>query len=119
MEITNYTVPLIILVIWIHWFTDFFLQSDKMGINKSSSNMWLLYHCLVYSLPFLVLLNIGFVVVTFILHFMGDFYSSRITTKLFLEKKRHWFFVTIGFDQAYHLSCLILCMQYFEIIPRG
>jgi hypothetical protein len=104
----------LILVLWLHFITDFVLQNDKMAINKSSSNGWLFIHSVIYSSPFF-LFDVKFALSNFLLHFMVDFYSSRLTTKLYLKNKRHWFFVAIGFDQVVHISCLILTMVYFNV----
>ena len=75
--------------------------------NKSKSNLVLLQHVLIYGLPF-YLFGALFAVVNVILHFIVDWCTSRITSKLWTAGKVHWFFVTIGFDQALHMSCLIL-----------
>jgi hypothetical protein len=39
---------MLIGLIWIHWFADFFCQTDKMAINKSKSIYWLTIHVFVY-----------------------------------------------------------------------
>lgn len=102
----------IIILIWLHFVSDFLLQSDKMAINKSKSNKWLCLHVLIYSLP---LLWFGwiFAAINGFLHFITDFITSRVTTKLYANHK-HWFFVVIGLDQALHMSALILTLQYLE-----
>jgi hypothetical protein len=104
-----------LLMIWIHWAADFLFQTDQMAINKSSSNIWLGIHCLVYSLPFF-LFGFWFGVYMGVSHFIVDYITSRGTTKLWLAGKRHWFFTLIGFDQAIHLTLIFLGMNYFHII---
>ena len=101
------SILLILTLVWVHFLSDFLLQTDRMALNKSSSVKWLSIHIGVYSLPFFVfgwqyaLVNAG-------LHWLTDFVSSRITSRLWKQEKRHWFFVVIGLDQAIHLTCLLL-----------
>jgi len=94
-----------LLIIWLHWIADFVMQSDTVATNKSK-NTWVLgLHCLTYSLPF-VLVGWKFALLNGILHFPVDFVTSRLTSYYWSIENRHAFFVTIGFDQAVHVSIL-------------
>jgi len=107
----------ILLIIWVHFIADFVLQSDRMAINKSSDNLWLSIHSLCYGLPFLALFfifGIKFIVFNIVAHFIIDWITSKGTSKLWKENKRHWFFVLIGLDQAIHLTILIT--SFYHII---
>lgn len=99
---------LIIGIVWLHTFSDFFLQTDKMAISKSSSNAWLSVHVGVYIIPFLVFFGWKYALVNFVLHWITDFCSSRATSYLWKKEERHWFFAVIGVDQAIHFTCLFL-----------
>lgn len=101
-------------LVWIHFVSDFPLQTDKMAINKSKSNKWLLAHCLTYSVLFLLVFGWRFAGVTFLFHFATDWVTSRGTSYLWRHEQRHWFFTLIGFDQAIHLTTLLLTFSWLS-----
>ena len=49
---------------------------------------------------------ITFVVVNAALHFVTDYITSRISSKLWAKQDWHRFFATIGFDQLIHQATL-------------
>ncbi len=108
----------IISILFIHWFADFVLQTDKQAKGKSSSNLLLFQHCLVYSgcwIPFLYyeapdgLNYLGlFILITFISHFVTDYITSRINSYYWKQGNNHNFFVSVGFDQFLHYTQLFL-----------
>lgn len=133
------TFSLPIGLILLHFIGDFILQSNWMALGKSKSIPPLTFHVLVYSLVFLPFYGFHFWIVTFYLHWIVDFITSRITSKLWFidlfptsckpedadpnwstyyahirENKRHWFFVMIGFDQLIHYVCLGLTLKYIS-----
>src|SRR3954468_4200259 len=102
------------VVLWMlfsHWVADFVCQSDWMAVNKSRDIEALMLHASVYTFV-LGCLNIHlsflFLVITFVAHFFTDGVTSRIASYLWEKEKRHWFFVTIGFDQLLHYAQLLI-----------
>lgn len=106
---------ILISLIWIHWYADFYCQNDKMAINKSTSIKWLLLHCGIYGL-LLSVFGFYFALINAFSHFLIDQQSSKLTTKFHVSGDRHNFFVVIGADQALHLSVLVLSARYLGII---
>lgn len=94
------------LIVWVHIFADFFLQSRKMAENKSSSNSWLTKHILVYSLC-LVPFGWKYALVNGIAHWMTDWVSSRFTSKYYKKANWYMFFGVVGIDQGMHLTVLL------------
>lgn len=108
----------IIVIIVIHWFADFVLQTDKQAKGKSKEFKWLIKHTLTYSFVFygifcfysiyyvldlnILLLGTKFFFITFIAHTITDYFTSRINAKLWDKGKVHEFFVSVGFDQVLH-----------------
>lgn len=127
-------IPISLLVA--HFVGDFLLQSDWMATNKSKSWIALGWHTWVYATTILAVTLLSmpielagpFWTITLVTHFITDAITSRITSKLwffrrryyneempydasddwyYIEGRRHWFFVMIGFDQLIHYITLI------------
>lgn len=94
----------LLALLTVHFVADFMLQSDWMAINKSKRWDVLALHCGIYSLGFLWW-GWRFALLTFVLHFVTDACTSRLTSFLY-PRSRHWFFVAIGFDQLLHAYAL-------------
>lgn len=111
----------IILLIWVHFAADFIFQNDKIALNKSSSIKYLALHSIIYGGTFVILapyiVNHYWGYMLFlsntILHFIVDFFTSKLTTYLWKEEERHWFFVVIGVDQSIHITSLILIYYFY------
>jgi hypothetical protein len=96
---------ILIALVLMHFVADFVFQTDKIAINKSHNNWILAKHVGLYALPFLVF-GVKYALVNAVLHFATDYCSSRIASHFWSKDQRHWFFVTIGADQAIHMICL-------------
>lgn len=121
------SIPIIFSILILHWIADFVLQSDWMAKNKSKDNGALFAHVIVYSTVFsttstlyslyrpeIELINVFyFSIITFALHFITDYFTSRLNSKLWVNGNVHYFFVSVGFDQIIHYVSLILTFNYF------
>jgi hypothetical protein len=110
------TLTEIFAIIIIHWVSDFVLQTDKQAKGKSKNWSDLLNHTFIYSMcwsisfPLWILDDVGtldyrifyFILITFICHTITDYFTSRLNSRLWEQKKVHNFFVSIGFDQVLH-----------------
>ena len=112
----------ILALIWTHFIADFILQTDRVALNKSRDTAILLEHVTIYSAAFIPVCavwltlyqGVQFCVLTALLHFITDFFSSRACSALWKKNERHWFFVVIGLDQAIHMTCLVLTWELFK-----
>jgi len=122
-------------IILVHYVADFVFQSGEWGAMKSKCNRALIMHTLMYALIWVVpaafLFNFGckgsifgtcvytgklfiFLVVTFIVHTVQDYITSRITSKGFENKNymsgipNFGAFSVIGLDQVLHYAQLFL-----------
>lgn len=116
-----------LFIIFAHWVSDWVLQSHWMASNKSSSLKALTLHTGAYTLSML-LLCLGanqlyptiFSAVTIIVWTLAnglvhggiDFFTSKLTARLWSEKDWHNFFVAIGFDQLLHYLTLGITFIY-------
>lgn len=117
----------------VHTFADFIMQAEQWAVNKSKSNKALLAHVSTYSvvwfLPMIAIfaneipgkqdtlyfqLSAIFCFVTFCVHFVTDWITSRIVSKKFANKEfgssipNFGVFTIIQFDQMFHYAQLFL-----------
>src|SRR5688572_26853683 len=122
---------IILAIIFIHFVADFLCQTDNMALNKSKSLYWLGVHVLTYTAVLLFAsfflffylegfkwtgslwkFGLSYALVNGILHFVTDFFTSKLTNRLWHLESKHWFFVAIGFDQMIHYFCLFVSYEY-------
>lgn len=117
----------VLAILFIHWFADFVLQTDKQAKGKSKNFGDLIEHTWSYTLVWfvigigIVLYNLqhpffeyrpfsltAFMFITFVSHTLTDYFTSRLNSKLWAAGKIHNFFVSIGFDQWLHYVQLFI-----------
>lgn len=130
MFLNNITLGEILIILLIHWYADFVLQTDFQAKNKSKSLKALLSHTIVYSLftgfcyfmwfptsfhlPNITQCDPGylniilFTLITFGCHTITDYITSRLNTYLWNKGDVHNFFVSVGFDQYLHYLQLFI-----------
>lgn len=113
------------IIIVIHFIADFIFQDEKWALGKSKNVGDLLKHTTTYSclwlLPMMflfptnyVLNSVLFVAITFLAHTITDYFTSKITSRLYAQGKlgspipNLGFFSMIGFDQVLHYGQLLL-----------
>lgn len=111
----NETILVVVYLLLCHFIADFICQSDYMSFNKWESLLALSWHIFVYVTVLAIMLSvlqfkdIGMYLLTNgCLHFITDYFSSKVTHFLWEKKETHWFFVVIGLDQFIHTSFLII-----------
>ncbi len=121
-------------ILFIHWVADFIMQTDKQAKGKSKNWGDLLGHTTTYSIVWMIPIDIMFgvnnplqttewyvthslcfVIITFLLHTITDYFTSRLNTKLLAKGDTHNFFVSVGFDQILHYVQLFLTYELLKI----
>lgn len=112
---------MISFILMSHFIADFMCQTDWQAKNKSKSLIALTGHVLSYMYVMLTLIATSFafnkeittngiliyILINGLLHFVTDFCTSKVTSYLWQQERRHDFFVVVGFDQFIHQVCLI------------
>lgn len=110
----------LLILFTIHWIADFVLQPEDLAKNKSKSITALAIHVYLYTgimfMPAIIILGVIngaiFLLITFIAHFITDYFTSKWTSKLYKQQKYYGFpafFSVIGLDQLLHQAQIILC----------
>lgn len=115
----------IIILLLIHLIGDLFFQGSKLSRLKASKIPALLEHTGIYTfiltifsaiwLSLTPLQSVTFGLVNGVLHFIVDFFTSKL-------KKKYWsvneerYFTLVGIDQFLHI--VILFITYFSIFPN-
>lgn len=96
----------LISLIACHFIADFPLQSEWFALNKGKSHEVMLYHCIVYTCAFLLILKISVLsaIILLVTHFIID-----------TLKARYKIIPTIWIDQILHLT-IILIVYYRGIV---
>jgi len=113
------------IILLVHWFSNFVLQTHYQATNKSKSNLALTMHVSTYALIWIlpasllfysvgfnligsIFFGLNFAAITFICHWVTDYFTSRLNSKLWAKGDTHNFFVSVGGDQVLHYVQLFL-----------
>ena len=125
----------ILSIIGIHFFADAFCQTHEDATNKWKSKKALTNHVLTYTgmttvlwgfllaiigylsehpqMPDFILLLLGVGTVTFVTHWITDYFTSKWVHNLFEKKDFHnGFVVILCIDQMLHFVTLFLTLNY-------
>ncbi|NIP17913.1 MAG: DUF3307 domain-containing protein [Xanthomonadales bacterium] len=105
-------IKIVLLLIWVHFFGDFVLQTNDMAAKKSKSVKWLLLHTVVYGL-LLFIFGVLYALINMVTHFVVDFFSSRGGAYFRKQGNQKGFFMVLGTDQAIHITTLVWTYQYW------
>lgn len=101
-----------------HWMADFVFQSHYMASNKSKCNFIMTTHVAVYAgVMWLAACALAgkvvpgeFALFLFVTHWLTDYVTSRLTSRLWAKSDWHNFFVIVGLDQALHHTQILIAM---------
>lgn len=122
----------VFIILFVHGIGDFLLQTDWQAKNKCKNNGALTMHVASYSLCWVLpmtimfsfyfyrldafLLACFFSIITFICHWVTDYFTSRLNRRLLAKEQHHNFFVSIYADQLLHFAQLLLLYYFIKSI---
>jgi hypothetical protein len=106
-------VPVVFVLLFIHWIGDFLFQTSAMATQKATSIKWLSIHVTVYTATLLFFsvwlldteIAIQFSLLNGALHWITDFFTSKLMAR-YLQRPRIYY-PLMGFDQLIHQGCLL------------
>jgi len=108
-----------ILLLILHFIGDYLFQSRNMGNLKSRYNSWLTFHVVMYCVPLICMYPILglnntalFILMNGALHWIIDYFTSRIIKSLWESKKEYATFSMMGLDQLLHYISLFATYMY-------
>ena len=107
----------------LHWVGDYYLQWSDMAKNKHNNNAWLTLHVSFYGIPlilgsiFLAIFSseveiweaLLFAVVNIALHWVTDYFTSRLAEKYRGRDQYYW---VTGADQFIHITTLLTTSHF-------
>lgn len=118
------TIGVFLYLLLVHYIADFILQTDKQAKGKSTSLKALTEHVATYTAAWIIggslfvdlltefNLLILFAAIIGVLHFITDYFTSKLVKKYFDKGNAHNAFVVIGFDQFLHFAQIFLTFWY-------
>lgn len=109
----DYTI--IILLLFLHYISDFLFQTRHIAETKSKSLKSLSIHCGLYSILFILTVGPIYGILNMVLHFIVDFTTSKFTTYFYQKEDMKMFWNIIGFDQLLHAIILITSYNFLYL----
>jgi membrane-bound acyltransferase YfiQ involved in biofilm formation len=125
---------IICYILILHYVGDWLLQTRKIAEGKSSSITILSHHVTLYTLTIFVgiivpLLLLGastdtmhlltqWIFLNGVLHWITDYFTSKMTKKYYTSGNMKKFWHTVGLDQLIHAVTLIMTLMYINQIFR-
>ena len=104
--------------IYAHLIGDYLLQTDKMALNKKTSNLWCLIHVLTYMIPFIFTnINIYGLILIAIQHYAQDrtnfvvWFMKMKKSEIFANDMGPWSVIIM--DNIIHILFMALIANYF------
>jgi hypothetical protein len=107
-------------ILFTHFVADFVFQTNHQATTKSKSIRSLSAHVATYTVGLLALTlilhrfelsDMAWVALNGALHWITDFFTSKLVSRLATRENKHWFFVGIGADQFIHQACLLFTYE--------
>lgn len=113
----------LVMLLVTHWVGDFLFQTTWMATSKSRRLDALTAHVLIYSLALSVTavlifgpnaLAAAFIACNAVLHFVTDFFTSKVSAALHAKQNMRGFYVVLGLDQLLHHIALAATLVWFS-----
>ena len=110
-----FSLEIIIWIVVVHFVADYLLQTEWMGVNKSSSLTALGSHIAIYTVVLMLAIDPVWGLFNGIVHGVIDYGSSRWSKRLWVNKEYSSFFTVLGFDQLLHLMILFVSYKWLVL----
>jgi hypothetical protein len=123
MDTYNLTLTNILVLFIIHFFGDYIGQTKRNMDHLYKSKQALLNHCAFYSLCFVFLYPLQltfhqlfiFIIITFLSHFLFDFYASKIRFHYFVNQDLKLTNMACALDLVAHYIQIILTFIFVKL----
>lgn len=110
---------LLIYLFALHYLADFILQTNWMAHGKSKRFWPLFIHVLIYTTVFIggaalytdIDSAIWFGVLNGVIHYIVDYFTSRLNSRLYQKENKRMFWIAVGLDQTLHYITILLTSQ--------
>lgn len=113
------TTIFVLSLIIMHFIFDWWLQTNNQAMNKSSDNLVLTHHVLIYFIGLWLWAEFfevshWWIILNGVMHWITDWLTSRGNVYLYKKYNRSGLFKGIAFDQMIHFITLLLTLRLFK-----